>query len=293
MKVGERLDQRQLLADLVALQYKRNDRGFCARHLPRARRHHRTLPGALGGPRLAHLLFGDEVESITEFDPLTGQKTDDLKLVKIYANSHYVTPQPDAEQAIKSHQGRAEAAARRTYAAGRLLEAQRLEQRTTLRHGDDGGHRLLRRHRELFALSHRPPPRRAAADAVRISARQRARLRRRKPRHRSADRRHVRGDFRRKATLAEYGFRLPSCMDNRPLRFEEWDAMRPQTVRLRDARRLGAGTDRRRLRRAGHPPHRPHRSAGRHPPRAHAGRRPLGEVRETAREGLSQRSSPC
>ena len=76
-----------------------------------------------------------------------------------------------------------------------------------------------------------------------------------------------RGDYRRKATLAEYGFRLPSCMDNRPLRFEEWDAMRPQTVaRLGDARRLGDGADRRRLRRAGDPPDRPHRPGGRDPP---------------------------
>ena len=103
-----------------------------------------------------------------------------------------------------------------------------------------------------------------------------------------------RGDFRRKATLAEYGFRLPSCMDNRPLRFEEWDAMRPQTVaRLGDAGCMGAGTIRRRVRRAGDPPDRADRSAGRHPPGAHPGRRPDRRNPPDRRARATARSSPC
>ena len=220
-------------------------------------------------------LFGDEVEKIVEFDPLTGRETDELKFVKIYANSHYVTPRPTLIQAMNSikaelkwrleqlHQCRAPAGS----AAARAAHA--------LRPRNDGGDRHLRRHRELFALSHRPQARRAAADAVRICAGQRARVRATKamsPFRRSAA--CIRGDFRRKATLAEYGFRLPSCMDNRPLRFEEWDVMRPQTVAVSATpSSLGARAGRRRVRRAGDPPDRPDRSAGRHPPRAHAGRR--------------------
>ena len=102
-----------------------------------------------------------------------------------------------------------------------------------------------------------------------------------------------RGDFRRKATLAEYGFRLPSCMDNRPLRFEEWDAMRPQIgARLGDARRLGDGADRRRLRRAGHPPDRPRRPAGRDPPGAQPGRRPSRRSARGRAGAATARSSP-
>ena len=96
-----------------------------------------------------------------------------------------------------------------------------------------------------------------------------------------------RGDFRRKATLAEYGFRLPSCMDNRPLRFEEWDAMRPQSVHVSATPgQVGDGADRRHLRRAGHPPDRPRRSAGRDPPRAHPGRRPPGRGARRSRSRL-------
>jgi excinuclease ABC subunit B len=102
LTVGERIDQRQLLADLVALQYKRNDAGLPARHLPRARRHGRDLPAHLEDRAWRISLFGDEIEAIVEFDPLTGQKTGELKQrVKIYANSHYVTPRPTLNQAIK------------------------------------------------------------------------------------------------------------------------------------------------------------------------------------------------
>jgi excinuclease ABC subunit B len=102
MKVGDRIDQRQLLADLVALQYKRNDINFGAARsgcaATRSRSSRPTLRTAPGASRCS----ATRSRSITEFDPLTGQKTGDLKSVKIYANSHYVTPRPTLNQAMKS-----------------------------------------------------------------------------------------------------------------------------------------------------------------------------------------------
>jgi excinuclease ABC subunit B len=175
-------------------------------------------------------LFGDEVESIDEFDPLTGQKTDELEFVKIYAQSHYVTPRPTLIQAISGIKQELKWRLDQRNAAGRLWEAQRLEQRTDYHiemmeaTGSCAGIENYSRY-----LSGRrpgePPP--TLFEYVPDNALV------------FCDESHVtipqlggmyRGDFRRKATLAEYGFRLPSCMDNRPLRFEEWDAMRPQSV---------------------------------------------------------------
>ena len=218
-----------------------HDARFHARHLPRARRHRRDLPRPLRGPRLAHLLFGDEIETITEFDPLTGKKTDDLELVKVYANSHYVTPQPTLQQAIKAIKAELQAAARRAATrTGHLLEAQRLEQRTMFdlemmeATGSCAGIENYSRYLTGRKPGEPPPtlfeylPDNALVfvDESHVTVPQIGGM--------------YRGDFRRKATLAEYGFRLPSCMDNRPLRFEEWDAMRPQTVvRLGHARRSG------------------------------------------------------
>ena len=174
-------------------------------------------------------LFGDTVENIEEFDPLTGHKQDDLEFIKIYANSHYVTPRPTLVQAIKSIKSELKLRLDELNNQGRLLEAQRLEQRTTFDLEMMEATRL-RRHRELFALPHGTPPRRAPPTLFEYVPDNALVF---------ADESHVtvpqiggmfRGDFRRKATLAEYGFRLPSCMDNRPLRFEEWDMMRPQSV---------------------------------------------------------------
>src|SRR5207253_2080255 len=129
LKRGERIDQRQLIADLVALQYKRSAGDFFRGAFRVRGDVIEIFPAHYEDRAWRVCLFGDEIEAIDEFDPLTGQKSDELKFVKVYANSHYVTPRPTLLQAI-----------------------------------------------------------------------------------------------------AEYGFRLPSCMDNRPLRFEEWDAMRPQSA---------------------------------------------------------------
>ena len=230
VKVGERLSRDQLLADLVALHYRRNDVAF-QRGAFRVRGDTVELfPAHLEDRAWRFSLFGDEIESITEFDPLTGQKSDELALVKIYANSHYVTPKPTLQQAIKAIKAELKTRLDELYAVGKLLEAQRLEQRTVFdmemmeATGSCAG--IENYSRYLTGRNPGEPPptlfEYLPDDALVF-----------------ADESHVtipqiggmfRGDFRRKATLAEYGFRLPSCMDNRPLRFEEWNAMRPQTV---------------------------------------------------------------
>ena len=203
LKKGERIDQRQLIADLVALQYKRTQADF-TRGTFRVRGDVIDIFPAHYEDRAWRVnLFGDTVENIEEFDPLTGHKQDELEFIKIYANSHYVTPRPTLVQAIKSIKSGTETAARRTPQPGPPAGSAAAGAAHHLRSRNDGSDGKLRRHRELFALSHRTPPRRAAADAVRIRARQCACVRRRKPRHRAADRRHVprrlppQGDARR------------------------------------------------------------------------------------------------
>ncbi|WP_318012026.1 excinuclease ABC subunit UvrB [Mesorhizobium sp. CA7] len=230
MQVGDRLDQRSLLADLVAQQYKRQDINFVRGSFRVRGDTIEIFPAHLEDRAWRISMFGDEIEQITEFDPLTGQKTGELKSVKIYANSHYVTPRPTLNQAIKSIKEELKHRLQELEKAGRLLEAQRLEQRTRFdlemleATGSCAGIENYSRY-----LTGRqpgdPPPTlfEYVPDNALIFI----------------DESHVtvpqiggmyRGDFRRKATLAEYGFRLPSCMDNRPLRFEEWDAMRPLSV---------------------------------------------------------------
>lgn len=228
--IGDRIDQRQLLADLVAQQYKRRDIDF-QRGSFRVRGDTIELfPAHLEDAAWRITMFGDEVEAITEFDPLTGKKTGDLKSVKIYANSHYVTPRPALNSAIKSIKDELKHRLAELEKAGRLLEAQRLEQRTRYdlemleATGSCQGIENYSRYLTGRKPGEPPPtlfeyiPDNAILfiDESHVSVPQIGGM--------------YRGDFRRKATLAEFGFRLPSCMDNRPLRFEEWDAMRPETV---------------------------------------------------------------
>ncbi|MBR2537380.1 MAG: excinuclease ABC subunit UvrB [Hyphomicrobium sp.] len=230
VRQGERLSRDQLLADLVALHYRRNDANF-QRGSFRARGDTvEVFPAHLEDRAWRFSLFGDEIESIVEFDPLTGAKTDELALVKIYANSHYVTPKPTLQQAIKSIKSELKLRLDEMYNAGKLLEAQRLEQRTTFdmemmeATGSCAGIENYSRYLTGRNPGDPPPtlfeylPDNALvfADESHVTVPQIGGM--------------FRGDYRRKATLAEYGFRLPSCMDNRPLRFEEWDAMRPQSV---------------------------------------------------------------
>ncbi|WP_185983495.1 excinuclease ABC subunit UvrB [Aureimonas mangrovi] len=230
MSIGDRLDQRQLLADLVAQQYKRRDMDFIRGSFRVRGDTIEIFPAHLEDRAWRISMFGDEIEAIHEFDPLTGQKTDDLKSVKIYANSHYVTPRPTLQQAVKSIRAELKARLVELNKAGRLLEAQRLEQRVTFdiemieATGSCNGIENYSRYLTGRLPGHPPPtlfeylPDNALVfiDESHVTIPQIGAM--------------YRGDFRRKATLAEYGFRLPSCMDNRPLRFEEWNAMRPPTV---------------------------------------------------------------
>src|SRR5689334_20919880 len=226
----DRINQRQMLADLVATQYKRTSGDF-SRGTFRVRGDVVDVFPAHYEDRAWRInMFGDEVESIHEFDPLTGQKTDELEFVKIYANSHYVTPRPTLIQAINGIKIELKQRLDELHATGRLLEAQRLEQRTLydLEMMEATGACAGIENYSRYLTGRKPgepPP--TLFEYVPDNALV------------FCDESHVtipqlggmfRGDFRRKATLAEYGFRLPSCMDNRPLRFEEWDAMRPQSV---------------------------------------------------------------
>ncbi|TCT39260.1 excinuclease ABC subunit UvrB [Martelella mediterranea] len=230
MAVGDVLDQRQLLADLVAQQYKRRDMDFQRGSFRVRGDTIEIFPAHLEDAAWRISMFGDEIDSITEFDPLTGHKTGDLKSVKIYANSHYVTPRPTLNGAIKAIKEELKQRLQELENAGRLLEAQRLEQRTRfdieMMEATGACPGIENYSRYLTGRKPGEPPptlfEYIPDDALIF-----------------IDESHVtipqiggmyRGDFRRKATLAEYGFRLPSCMDNRPLRFEEWDAMRPDTI---------------------------------------------------------------
>jgi excinuclease ABC subunit B len=225
-----RIDQRQLIADLVALQYKRSAGDFYRGTFRVRGDVIEIFPAHYEDRAWRVSLFGDEIESIHEFDPLTGQKTDELEFVKVYANSHYVTPRPTLLQAIAGIKQELKVRLGQLNDSGRLLEAQRLEQRTLydLEMMEAAGSCAGIENYSRYLTGRRagePPP--TLFEYVPDNALV------------FVDESHVsipqlggmfRGDFRRKATLAEYGFRLPSCMDNRPLRFEEWDAMRPQTI---------------------------------------------------------------
>jgi excinuclease ABC subunit B len=228
--VGQIYDQRQVISDLVAQQYRRNDIAF-ARGSFRVRGDSLEVwPAHLDDRAWRFSFFGEELESITEFDPLTGAKTDSFDKIRIYANSHYVTPRPTLQQATKSIRLELHTRLKQLVEEGKLVEAQRLEQRTNFdlemleATGSCAGIENYSRYLTGRAPGEPPPtlfefiPDNAIvfADESHVSVPQIGGM--------------YKGDFRRKMTLAEHGFRLPSCMDNRPLKFEEWDAMRPQTV---------------------------------------------------------------
>ncbi|MBX3496362.1 MAG: excinuclease ABC subunit UvrB [Parvibaculum sp.] len=230
VKRGERLDRKQLIADLVALQYKRNDQSF-VRGTFRVRGDTVEIFPAHYEDRAWRVsLFGDEVEEIAEFDPLTGQKSGKLDEIKLYANSHYVTPRPTLNQAIEEIKHDLQVRLQELKGQGKLLEAQRLEQRTQFdiemmeATGSCAGIENYSRYLTGRKPGEPPPtlfeylPDNALvfADESHVTVPQIGGM--------------FRGDYRRKSTLAEYGFRLPSCVDNRPMRFEEWNAMRPQSV---------------------------------------------------------------
>jgi excinuclease ABC subunit B len=227
---GERIQRADLLARLVALQFRRNDEAF-SRGAFRVRGDTIDIFPAHYEDRAWRVqLFGDEVDTISEFDPLTGRKAAELDAIKIYANSHYVTPRPTLAQATKGIREELRQQLEQFRREGKLLEAQRLEQRTLFDlemieatgscAGIENYSRWLTGRRPgeppptLF--EYLPDEAIVFVDESHVTIPQLGGM--------------YRGDYRRKATLAEYGFRLPSCVDNRPLKFEEWDAMRPATV---------------------------------------------------------------
>ncbi len=223
-------DIRKVMADLIAQQYRRNDQAF-QRGTFRVRGDSLEVwPAHMEDSAMRLSFFGEDLESITEFDPLTGEKVGDLKRLRIYANSHYVTPRPTMNQAIIKIKEELKLRLNQLVNEGKLLEAQRLEQRTNFdlemleATGVCNGIENYSRYLTGRAPGEPPPtlfefiPDNAIvfADESHVSVPQIGGM--------------YKGDYRRKFTLAEHGFRLPSCMDNRPLKFEEWDAMRPQSV---------------------------------------------------------------
>ncbi|NPD67182.1 excinuclease ABC subunit UvrB [Lichenicola cladoniae] len=232
MQVGGAIARDTLVKALVEQQYRRNDASF-QRGTFRVRGETVDVFPVQNEDRAWRImLFGDEIESIIEFDPLTGEKTADLEEVHVYANSHYVTPRPTLNQAtILIKQELRERLIEFT-ANGKLLEAERLQQRCTFdleMIETTGACKGIENYSRY--LSGRkpgdPPPtlfEYLPEDALLI-----------------VDESHVtvpqiggmeRGDFARKSILSEFGFRLPSCLDNRPLRFDEWERFRPQTIHV-------------------------------------------------------------
>ena len=220
----------QIIKSLVALQYKRNDQNFY-RGTFRARGEYLEIfPSHLEDRAWRLSLFGDKLEKIEEFDPLTGDQVRELNLIKVYANSHYITPKPTVEQAVINIRKELEITLKKHKSENKLLEAQRLEERTKfdLEMIEATGSCAGIENYSRFLSGRKPgepPPTlfEYFPDNTLVFV----------------DESHVtvpqlngmfKGDRSRKSTLAEYGFRLPSCMDNRPLKFEEWDLMRTQTI---------------------------------------------------------------
>ena len=230
MKKGAVEDQREIIRKLVALQYKRNDAAFARGNFRVKGDNLEVFPSHYEDTAWRISFFGNEIEEIVEFDPLTGKKIASLDYVKVFPNSHHVTPGPTLKQAMEAIRFELAERLKELVGEGKLLEAQRLEQRTNFDlemiaatgscAGIENYSRFL-----TGRLPGEPPP------TLFEYLPENALL--------FVDESHqtipqigamARGDHRRKITLAEYGFRLPSCIDNRPLRFNEWDAMRPQTV---------------------------------------------------------------
>ena len=232
LKIGEEVSRQKLLRQFTELQYTRNDMSF-VRGTFRVRGDSiEIFPAHLESIAWRITLFGDEIEEIYEVDALTGEKLAKLKTVKIYANSHYVTPRPTLNEAIKSIKEELKVHLEILYKNNKLVEAQRLEQRTNfdiemmLAAGTCPGIENYSRYLSGRNPGEPPPtlfeylPDNALVftDESHITVSQIGAM--------------YKGDFRRKSTLSEYGFRLPSCLDNRPLKFEEWEAFRPQTIHV-------------------------------------------------------------
>jgi excinuclease ABC subunit B len=227
---GQHMDQRELIKTLVTLQYKRNDMAP-SRGMFRVRGDVIDLFPAHYEDRAWRItLFGDEVENLAGFDALNGEKTEDLEKIRVYANSHYVTPGPTLHQAVQKIRGELKTRLQELLAENKDVEAKRLEQRVTFDlemiqatgscQGIENYSRYLTGRQPgeppptLF--EYLPPDTLLFVDESHVTLPQLGGM--------------YRGDAARKQNLADYGFRLPSCRDNRPMTFEEWEAMRPLTL---------------------------------------------------------------
>ena len=230
LSTGETVSRQDLLRQLTELQYRRNDTNF-VRGAFRVRGDSVELfPAHLEDSAWRISLFGDEIEAIFEFDPLTGSKSAKLDSITIFANSHYVTPRPTLQQACKQIKQELKGRIAEFTANNHLLEAQRIEQRTQFdvemieATGACAGIENYSRYLSGRGPGEPPPtlfeylPENALLiiDESHVTVPQLGAM--------------YKGDFARKSTLSNYGFRLPSCLDNRPLKFEEWEGFRPQTI---------------------------------------------------------------
>ena len=230
LEVGGRIDRDTLARALVELQYRRNDVSFSRGNFRLRGDSVDIWPSHLEDRAWRISLFGDEVEKISEFDPLTGEVNKALDQAHIYANSHYVTPRPTLQQAIKDIKVELQNRLTQFTAEGKLLEAERLQQRCTFdieMMETTGSCKSIENYSRYLSgrKQGQPPPtlfEYLPENALLI-----------------VDESHVtvpqiggmyKGDFNRKSVLSEFGFRLPSCIDNRPLKFEEWEHFRPQTI---------------------------------------------------------------
>ena len=230
LEVGQKISRQKLLRNFTELQFRRNDLSF-HRGTFRVRGDIvEIFPAHYENVAWRLTFFGDEIEDIYEIESLTGQKNQPLKRIKIFANSHYVTPKPTLTQALKQIKEELKDRLKELYEENKLLEAQRLEQRTNFdlamieASGTCPGIENYSRYLSGRNPGEPPPtlfeylPKNAIvfADESHIGISQIGAM--------------YKGDYKRKSTLSEYGFRLPSCLDNRPLKFEEWEHFRPQTI---------------------------------------------------------------
>jgi excinuclease ABC subunit B len=230
LEVGGRIDRDRLAKGLVDLQYRRNDAAFQRGTFRLRGETVDIFPSHYEDRAWRVTLFGDEVESLSEFDPLTGEVAAKLDSITVYANSHYVTPRPTLAQAVKDIKVELQERLKELTAEGKLLEVERLQQRTTFdieMMETTGSCKSIENYSRYLSgrKPGEPPPtlfEYLPENALLI-----------------VDESHVtvpqiggmqRGDYQRKSILAEFGFRLPSCVDNRPLKFEEWERFRPLTL---------------------------------------------------------------
>ena len=230
IEVDNEISQRDIINRLVELQYKRNDINFKRGTFRKRGDVLEIFPSHLEDTAWKVSFFGDEIELIYEFDPLTGEKIQEIKKIKVFANSHYVTPKPTLRNAIKEIKKDLKIRLDEFYSDNRILEAQRLEQRTVFdlemmeATGSCTGIENYSRYLSSRKPGEPPPtlfeylPENSLliVDESHVTIPQLGAM--------------YKGDASRKKTLSEYGFRLPSCMDNRPLKFQEWELFRPQTV---------------------------------------------------------------